>query len=452
MKHSIIFILALLLSASASFSQMTEDQILGQADARIEKHRKGHAILQLVGPDGKAIESGTAASIEQTGHAFLFGSNIFWLYGRNFGADSPDFPETEPEKLAAYIKYYTDMLNFATLPFYWWSFEAEEGKTEYDRVDHAIKWCSDNNIVVKGHPLAWNYIDPSWLSGTPDEVMDLQIKRTGDCVRRFKGTGLTVFDVVNEATDYDRTGPRENAPLLTAGINAIGVGPYLRQAFTAARTANPDAVLLINDYKSGEDYRDKVVSELVDGNGKQMYDVIGIQSHQHSGAMPLTELWEICERFAPFGKPLHFTENTFVSGKQGWDLAKQEEGFEWVSTPEGEERQAHDVVRFYTTLFSHPAVEAITWWDFSDDRSWMNAPCGFLRADMSPKPAYTELKRLIKEKWWTRTSAPVLSDGIAKVHGFYGQYDVTVTVDGKELSGSFEFDKNTAGLVTVRLK
>ena len=27
-----------------------------------------------------------------------------------------------------------------------------------------------------------------------------------------------------------------------------------------------------------------------------------------------------------------------------------------------------------------------------------------------------------------------------------------VTVDGKELSGSFEFDKNTTGLVTVRLK
>jgi hypothetical protein len=71
---------------------------------------------------------------------------------------------------------------------------------------------------------------------------------------------------------------------------------------------------------------------------------------------------------------------------------------------------------------------------------------------MSPKPAYTELKRLIKEKWWTNTTAPVLSDGIVKVHGFYGQYDVTVTVDGKKLTGSFEFDKHTTGLITVRLK
>ncbi|MFC1537834.1 endo-1,4-beta-xylanase [Candidatus Latescibacterota bacterium] len=448
MKNSIIFILALILFASGSFAQMTEDQILDQADARIEKHRKGYAILQFVGPDGNVIESGVSVDFEQTGHAFLFGSNIFWLYGKNFGSNTP---ENEPEKLAAYIKYYTELLNFATLPFYWWSFEPEKGKPEYDRIDNAIEWCNAHNITVKGHPLAWNYIDPGWLSGTPEEAMELQMERIGDCVRRFKGK-LTIFDVVNEATEYDRPGPRENAPLLTAAINNMGVENYLRQAFTTARKANSDATLLINDYKTGNDYRDKVIFELVDKNGLKMYDVIGIQSHQHGGAKPVTELWEICERFAKFGKPLHFTENTFVSGEQGWDLTNDNPDFKWESTPEGEKRQAQDVVRFYTTLFSHPAVEAITWWDFSDDRSWMNAPSGFLRADMTPKPAYIELKRLVKEKWWTRTTAPVLSDGISKMHGFYGQYDVTVNVEGKELAGNFSFDKKTTGLINVRLK
>ena len=244
MKHSIIFILALVLFTSGSFAQMTEDEILGQADARIEKHRKGYAILQLIGPDGKVIESGATVGIEQTGHAFLFGSNIFWLYNKNFGSDTP---ESEPEKLAAYIKYYTELLNFATLPFYWPSFEPEKGKPQYSRIDNAIEWCTTHNITVKGHPLAWNYKDPGWLSGTLEDVMKLQLERVSDIVRRFQGTELTIFDVVNEATDYDRTGPRENAPILTAAINNLGVRNYLRQAFEAARKVNPDATLLIKN-------------------------------------------------------------------------------------------------------------------------------------------------------------------------------------------------------------
>ena len=97
-------------------------------------------------------------------------------------------------------------------------------------------------------------------------------------------------------------------------------------------------------------------------------------------------------------KPLHFTEATILSGELGYELKKSRPGFDWKSTSEGERRKAADVERFYTVLFSHPAVEAITWWDAGDQGAWQGAPAGLLRADMSPKPAYDVLLGLVKGK------------------------------------------------------
>ena len=81
-------------------------------------------------------------------------------------------------------------------------------------------------------------------------------------------------------------------------------------------------------------------------------------------------------------------------------------------------------------LFSHPAVEAITWWDFSDRNAWQGAPAGFLRADMTAKPAYDRLLGLVKGQWWTRASGRSDADGRYDFRGFLGRYRVTVKADG----------------------
>lgn len=52
---------------------------------------------------------------------------------------------------------------------------------------------------------------------------------------------------------------------------------------------------------------------------------------------------------------------------------------DWPTTPEGEERQAREVVEMYTALFESPYVQAITTWDFDDDNKWLGAPCGLIR-------------------------------------------------------------------------
>ncbi len=108
-------------------------------------------------------------------------------------------------------------------------------------------------------------------------------------------------------------------------------------------------------------------------------------------------------------------------------------------------------MQFYTILFSHPAVQAITWWDFSDQGAWQGAPAGFVRADMTPKPSYDALMKLIKGKWWTRTEARVSRDGAAQFHGFYGDYKVSVKEHAHELSGTFSFNSKTAPPIEVKL-
>lgn len=435
-------LLLVLMTSLTWTAPLSEADILGQADARIQQHRTGEATLKLVTQDGKAITSDSPAQIEMTRHGFLFGCNIFKLGNCK-----------TPEDNAAYEKRFAELLNYATLPFYWWGYEAEQGKPNDEKTERIVRWCKAHDVVTKGHPLAWNYRDPKWIPKDPAEAMKLQFARIERCVRRFKGD-IDIWDVVNEATAYGRGECWQDSPILTRGVWSMGVGPYVREAFKAARRASPDTALVINDYRTELDYTAKVIDELTDENRQPLYDIIGIQSHQHGGAWPTARIWEVCERFARYGKPLHFTETTFLSGKLGWDLKKssKEPNFKWESTPEGEKRQAAQVVRFYGVLFSHPAVEAITWWDFTDQGAWQIAPSGLIRADMTPKPAYNELLKRIKGQWWTNTQAVVDEKGQAGFRGFFGDYRIVVKRGDRKLTGTFRFDKKTEGPIKVRLK
>jgi len=406
-------------------------EVQEQADARIERHRKGVATLAPVGPDGQLLPPGRDLRITQTRHKFLFGCNIFKLSRCQTA-----------EHNAAYEKHFAELLNFATLPFYWWNYERQKDKPNDERTAEIIRWCQTRNITTKGHPLAWNYVDPPWLKGTPEEAMGLQMKRIGRCVRHFR-SDINIWDVVNEAAHYDREQPKQRAPILTKAISEMGVGEYIRTAFRTAHRANPQATLVINDYRTDAAYPDKVISQLVDDSGKPLYNVIGIQSHMHGAYWGAARAWEVCERFARFGKPLHFTETTVVSGPK--------RGSTWATTPEGEQRQAERVTEFYTVLFSHPAVEAITWWDFTDQNAWQRAPAGLVRDDMTPKPAYEQLHGLIKDKWWTRAKGQTDAEGQTTFRGFFGRYTVETRLGNRRLTGEFTLDKATQEPITVRL-
>ena len=403
-------------------------EIIEQAPERIQQCRTTELVVNVVDGQGQPVE-GAQVEVRQTRHGFLFGCNIF-------GWGQP----TDEDKVK-YRDRFAALLNFATLPFYWAGFERERGQPRYAEIDLVAAWCREQGLTTKGHPLVWNHAagTPRWLPDDPEEVVALSDTRVEEIVSRYKGRN-DIWDVVNEATDPFRAGPAFTGPM-TEVWKSAGQLPFTLKPFHIAREANPDATLLINDYRTDPAY-ERVIEQLVDEDGKPLYDVIGIQSHMHGGAWPTERIWEVCERFSRFGVPLHFTETTIVSGPRTEQA--------WETTPEGEQKQADEVERFYTVLFSHPAVEAITWWDFADRNAWQGAPAGFLRKDLSPKPVYERLMSLIKGDWWTEEEGAA-TDGNLTVRAFYGQYEITAKAGDKEARVEFDLTEDGDHSVTVEL-
>ena len=373
---------------------------------RIRAHRTAAVTLTVTGPAGRPLAR-EPVTVRQVRHKFLFGCNAYML-------DRCRAPVLE----RAYRRRFAALFNYATLPFYWGAYEPREGQPSADRLAKMARWCAANGIGVKGHPLCWHQVPPKWLAGrTPEQVARAQWGRIGREVKAFAGR-IDIWDVVNEAVVMpDFRGGRNPIARLCKRLGRAGL---VKRAFDLARQANPKATLVLNDFMTSARY-ERLIRQCLDAGVS--IDVIGIQSHMHRRFWGVRRAWEVCQRFAKFGKPLHFTELTILSGKLKTDNDWNRRRSGWNTTPEGEKRQAQQVEALYRVLFSHPAVEAITWWDFSDLGAWQGAPAGLVRKDMSPKPAYEVLHRLIKKEWWTgELKLTTDADGRVSFRGFLGDY------------------------------
>ena len=359
--------------------------------------------------------------VKQKNHKFLFGSNwgestIALLNGELSGR--------EKELAELRNEHFLEVFNQVTLPFYWARFEPQHGQPQTQRVLNVARWYMDRDCVIKGHPLCWHTLTPDWLLAmSNEEILGTQLGRIQREVSDFTGL-IDQWDVVNEAVIMPNFDRYDNG--ITRLCRELGRIELIRTLFEAARSSNPQATLLLNDFDVSPAYE-----ILIDGcltAGVQM-DVIGIQTHMHQGYWGTARTQGVLERFERFNLPIHFTENTIVSGHhmppEIIDLNDYQVK-EWPSTPDGELRQAHEVVSHYKTLLAHPAVQAITWWDLSDG-GWLNAPAGLLRRDHSCKPAYDELLKLIKGEWWlSPTRMMTDADGKFGFQGFLGEYELSI--------------------------
>ena len=412
--------------AEGAAAPISDDQI----NARIQKHRTAEVTLTVLGADGKPLAD-APVTLRQVRHQFLFGCNAFSINTD----DATDVQRAYQDRFAA-------LLNYATLPFYWGGYEKTPGATEAARLRMMAAWCARTGIPAKGHPLCWHQVAPKWLPGKPlDEVKALQLGRITREVKEFAGL-IDRWDVVNEAVVMP-TFQRDIHPI-AQWCGKIGRLALIQETFAAARAANPKATLILNDFDTSPRY-EALIKECLDAGVS--IDAIGIQSHQHGGYWGAQRAWHVCERFAKFGKPLHFTETTFISGETKKNIDWHGRYDDWVTTPAGEERQAREVAEFYRVLFSHPAVQAITWWDLSDRGAWLGAPSGLVRKDMSPKPAYEALMKRVKGEWWT----PALDtrtdkDGRVRYRAFLGTHSAVTP------GGGNTFEVPTPGTLEVTVK
>lgn len=386
----------------------------------IERNRKGDFTLQLPARKGKA-----EIEIHQVKHGFLFGANIFMLNG---------FKEAEKNK--RYEEVFTSLFNLACVPFYWKTLEPQQGQLRFAAnssfiyrrppPDAVLKFCNEKGITPKGHTLVWDHpvhSIPDWLpkdTAAGKVIITNRIKQIGE---RY-GNVIQTWDVVNEVL---QTHPA--IPLLH---------DYALNAFKdAAQYFPPSAKLMINEVTTDvwrryhREYSPYylLIQNLLSRGAK--IDAIGLQFHFFNEQLhhdvlagktiTPTDLFNVLDLYRRFGKPLHISEITLPT------LPFNEEGMQ---------NQAKLTRNFYRLWFSHPATEAIIWWNVADgtavagEDKWHG---GFLNEDLSPKPAYHVLNELINKEWKTKFSKTVEGEKELSFRGFYGEYLIRIK-QGKKIT------------------
>lgn len=383
------------------------------------KHRKGSRKVTIRRKDGTPVKNQEVAA-KQVSHEFLFGCTEFsvipYVNGMLQGRDR----ELAEERFRLFL----DIFNYTTLPFYWGRFEPVRGNPETESYKKASNWLIERGVVLKGHPLCWHTATAPWLLELSNrDILAVQLNRIRRDVTNFAGI-VDIWDVINEVVIMPIFDKYDNG--ITRICKELGRIRLVREVFAAAKKANPDAVLLINDFETSESYEILIEGCLEAG---VPIDAIGIQSHMHQGYWGVEKTQRVLERYSRFNLPLHFTENTLVSGHLMPPHIIDLNDYvvdEWSSTPEGLERQASELETHYRTLFADPHVESITWWGFTDG-GWLKAPSGLVTTDSKAKPAYEALCRLVKDEWWTKPAKLVTDEtGSIVVSGFRGDYEIEV--------------------------
>jgi endo-1,4-beta-xylanase len=384
----------------------SEEEAVEETGKQIERNRKGEAVVHVVDAGGKVV-SGARVTAELARHEFLFGCNIYMF----------DRFKT-PAENDLYKRRFAELFNFATVGFYWRSYEPKRGQPGYEYTDKVVAWCLQQGIGMKGHPLLWGHEAgiPPWSKGQPDA--NTQKDRVTEILRRYGGK-ITLWEVVNE--------PGHNPE------------PKIDQPYRWARQADPNACLIVNDSDVLSNGYPPFLELLTRAKSDGVpFDGIGIQAHEpRTMRFPLNRVREILDQYAALGKDLYITE--FTPTSSGEPITGSPVTGQW-----DEKAQADYAVQFYRVCFAHPAVKGITWWDLCDEGSWL-AGGGMLRKDLSPKPVYDSLRKLIHEEWHTRAQGATDAGGQFAFRGFAGLYDVTVTAGGKTAKGRLDLSSRPGG-------
>ncbi|WP_448659124.1 endo-1,4-beta-xylanase [Sphingomonas sp. CJ99] len=359
--------------------------------------------------------------ITQTRHAFSFGANGFMVGGF-----------ADAARNAAWEAAFARLFNVVTVPFYWRDYEPTPGAYRIDDTspplyrrppaERVLAFAARWGLDAKGHVLLWNQPDlstPAYWPQDNDARIALIAGRAQQLASRF-GSRIGTWDIVNEVMHSSSRFPASAMP-----------PDYPAIALDAADDAFPDtATLLVNeatpeawDEIGGEGTPYYLLLRSLIARGKRV-DAIGLQMHYFAeqeladslaGKLRTPEqLFAALDLYARLERPLHVTEITVPT------------------LPEfgGAEVQAAMTRNLYRLWFSHPKVEAITWWNLADGTAFAGEDRwngGLLEKDsLRPKPAYLALDGLINGEWRSDIRMATDDNGQAQARLFHGDYRIEV--------------------------
>ena len=388
--------------------------ILNDAKARIRKIRMRDVRFVVV-HDGCPV-SGAEVHVRMQNHAFLFGAVCY--------AHGTYATSAEEER---FTKLFTGLFNYTMVPYHWKWYEPVRGQYKEPYTHNLVKWASENGLKKKLHALIWHELCPDWVT---DENVEAEYERRITHLMTNYGTEFDFFDLANETTVNDRF---DNP--VSRWVKRKGPTSMMRFGSALVRSIRPDAKLIFGDWNvHKEEYFDFLGKMREDGVD---VDYIGMQSHMQRDLWSAEETMRVIERAASYGWPIHFPECSIISGTPIGEMVYDSNGTvnRFTENEELAQWQADFARDFYTLVFSEPAVEALSWFDFTDHR-WLGAPGGVIDDDMNPKPVYHALHDLIHRQWHTDADLLTASDGQADTSLFFGDYSVNIVFGGKTVTCS----------------
>ncbi len=250
---------------------------------------------------------------------------------------------------------------------------------DFTRADWMAKFARTHEMLLRGHALVWHESLPPWFKKTVNSQNAKQFltQHIQKVVGRYAGQ-MHSWDVVNEAIDiYDK---QPNGLRKTPWLELLGAD-YIDLAFRVAAAADPNALLLYNDY--GLEYdtprheakRNAVLKllERLKSRGVPIH-ALGIQSHLNGNE----------KRFNP-QKFQNFLRNVAPQKFQNFLRNVADLGLKILITeldvtdkdlpldPLVRDRMVAAAYEDYlTAVLEEPAVIAVITWGLSDRYTWLS--------------------------------------------------------------------------------
>lgn len=274
----------------------------------------------------------------------------------------------------AFLAHYTSLTPENAMK--WEQIQPRRGRFDFAAADALVTFAERHGRRVRGHPLVWDQQLPEWVTAGDWDAAELeQVLRdhVREVVGRYAGR-VEVWDVVNEPLEDDG-GFTRNVWFRVLGER------YIEIALRAAREADPDATLLINEIAAEfEGPKAKALRRLVARLRRSgvPIDGVGLQNHTTARRFPDRErLAAVMGDYEDLGLDVEITEMD-------------------VALPPGAplERQARAYTAAGEACAAAPNCLGLTVWGVTDEFSWIGAdkrPLPLGEGGVS-KPAFAALR------------------------------------------------------------